>query len=103
MEAEKKTKKVNIAFPVELLERIDEYADDNYISRTAVVCLATNQYLMAQEMQSMFKEFTKVLKRLSESEEVSEDVMKQLDEFQKLTRMLSGDYFSPPFIDSSGE
>lgn len=99
MEIEKKNKKINISIPLDLLDRIDEYADDNYLSRTAVICLATNQYLVGQEMQKMFREITKVFKRLSESDGVPEDIQQQLDEFQRLTKLMSGDYSVPPAPD----
>lgn len=102
MEVEKKNKKINISIPNDLLDRIDEYADDNYLSRTAVICLATNEYLVSREMQKMFREMSKVCKRLAESDGMPEDIQQQLDEFQRLTKLMSGDYSVPPVPEQLG-
>lgn len=101
MDVERKNKKVNISVPIELLERIDEYADENYISRTAVFCMATNQYLVAAEMQKMFKELTKVFKRLQTSDEIDDDLRDKLDELEDVCTVLSGQYVLPSSFDSS--
>lgn len=103
MDVERKNKKVNISVPIELLERIDEYADENYISRTAVICLATNQYLVAAEMQKMFKELAKLFKKFQSSNEIDDEFREKLDEFEDLCTLLSGQYVLPSPFDSSGK
>ena len=103
MDVERKNKKVNISVPIELLERIDEYADENYISRTAVFCLATNQYLVAAEMQKMFKELAKLFKKFQTSNEIDDEFRDKLDEFENLCTLLSGQYVLPSPFDSSSK
>lgn len=101
MDVERKNKKVTVSIPVELLERIDEYADENYISRTAVISLATNQYLVAAEMQKMFKELSKLFKKFQTSNEIDDEFRQKLDEFEDLCTLLSGQYVLPSPSDSS--
>lgn len=103
MDVERKSKKVNISVPIELLERIDEYADENYISRTAVFCMATNQFLVGAEMQKMFKELTKVFKRFQTSDEIDDELRDKLDELEDVCTILSGQYVLPSPFDSSGK
>lgn len=103
MDVERKSKKVNISVPIELLERIDEFADENYISRTAVFCMATNQYLVAAEMQKMFKELTKVFKKLQTSNEIDDELREKMDELEDVCQVLSGQYVLPSPFDSSSK
>ena len=39
--------RVTISFPVDLLEKIDAYADENGATRSGIVSLACKQYLIA--------------------------------------------------------
>ena len=39
------TKKVNVTLDENLVERMDNYADDNYLSRSGLMSLALTQYL----------------------------------------------------------
>lgn len=43
------TSRVTISFPVDLLEKIDAYADENGATRSGIVTLACKQYLLAAE------------------------------------------------------
>lgn len=43
------TKKLNITIRTDLLERTDQYCDDNNISRSGLIALALTQYLNAVE------------------------------------------------------
>ena len=47
--------KVNITISDDLLKRIDEYADDNYTSRSGLISIATAQYLNANETMGLVK------------------------------------------------
>ena len=97
MDAERKSKKVNISVPIELLERIDEYADDNYISRTAVFCMATDQFLAGKEMQKTFKELGKLLKKVTDMNVDDDEFKDRLEELGDFCSMMSGQYVIPPF------
>lgn len=43
-------KKLSISMNDELLERIDKYAEENYLNRSAVISFAVKQYLDAQSV-----------------------------------------------------
>lgn len=38
-------KKININMPFDLLRKLDEYAEKNYITRTAAICMIISQFL----------------------------------------------------------
>lgn len=79
--------KVQVTIDDELLERLDNYADDNYLNRSAVVTIAVSQYLTAREMQSAISSLSRTMKKIAEEGEISEDEMKQLNDFERLARM----------------
>lgn len=86
--------RVNMNIPEELLHRLDDYAKDNYQSRSSVMCQACDQFLSAKEMQKMFGELNKLLcvmsDRIKDEGEVDEETFKKMDELLSLTRMISG-------------
>lgn len=55
--------RVTISFPVELLEKIDAYADANGATRSGIVTLACKQYLLANENAPAI---TQILKSFAE-------------------------------------
>ena len=42
-------KKININMPFDLLKKLDEYAEKNYITRTAAICMIISQFLSMEE------------------------------------------------------
>ena len=83
-------KRVNLNIPQELIDRLDEYAKENYTTRSSVMCQACDQYLVAKEMQKLFTQMNVVLKKLSAAEKIDEETKRQLDDFERLSKMLSG-------------
>ena len=82
--------RANIKIPDELIQRLDEYAHENYISRSAVMCQACDDYLSRKEMQKLFGRMVDTFERLEQAKDVDEETKKQLDEFARLSKMLSG-------------
>lgn len=87
-------RRTNVTVPDELLSRIDNYAKENYQSRSSVMCQACDQFLTAKEMQKMFGELNKLLSAMSdrfkEDGTIDEETFKKVDELLALTRMISG-------------
>ena len=82
--------RVNMNMPQELIDRLDEYAKENYTTRSSVMCQACDQYLVAKEMQKLFTQMNVVLKKLSVAETIDEETKQQLDDFERLSKMLTG-------------
>lgn len=82
--------RVNMNMPQELIDRLDEYAKENYTTRSSVMCQACDQYLVAKEMQKLFTQMNVVLKKLSAAETIDEETKQQLDDFERLSKMLTG-------------
>ena len=57
--------KIGITMNEELASRMDEYAADNYMSRSGVISLAVSQFLNAKEVSKCLKELTEVMKEIA--------------------------------------
>ena len=85
-----KMAKINITMDDALLERADNFADNNYTSRSGLISLALRQYLDSQELTQAIKSMCFSMQVIAEKGEVSKEQYKQLEEFKILVDMLSG-------------
>ena len=82
--------RVNMNVPEELLKRLDDYASSNYQTRSSVMCQACDQYLNAKQMQKLFTDMAATFEKLAQIENIDEESKKQLDEFERLAKLISG-------------
>lgn len=83
--------RVNLNIPDELVKRLDEYAKKNYTSRSTVMCQSCNQFLLAQELQELFKELARVMRKLADADTVDENTLQQLNELETLCKFLNAE------------
>ncbi|WP_407427296.1 hypothetical protein [Treponema sp.] len=81
--------RVNMNLNDELLERIDNYAKLNYMNRSSVVSFACNQFLMANEMQSLIIDMKRALQVIANNENISADDLKELEKYENLCDLLT--------------
>ena len=81
--------KVGITLDEELLRRIDDYADENYLNRSNLISIATSQYLNAADVSRAVKEMAFAMRKIADSGEVDADTLKQLEDFERLAKLLS--------------
>ena len=81
--------KVGITLDEDLLRRIDDYADENYMNRSSLISLATSQFLSAQELSRAVKEMAFAMRKIADAGEVDAETMKQLEDFERLAKLLS--------------
>ena len=82
--------KVNITLDEELLRRIEDYAEENYMNRSSVISLATTQFLNAADVTAAIKNMSLAMRTIADKGEVDPESMKQLEDFERLSRMLVG-------------
>lgn len=82
--------KVNISFNDELLRRIDESADQNYMSRSGLVSYACTQYLNSQDVISAIKHLDLAVQKIASTGKVDKDTQRELDDFNRLAKLLIG-------------
>lgn len=84
-----KRTKINISFDIELLGKIDEYAKNNYMSRTAVITQACTQLVMAQEVTRALSKLAISMQRIADTQEIDEQSKKELESFKALAYFLA--------------
>jgi metal-responsive CopG/Arc/MetJ family transcriptional regulator len=82
--------KVQISIDDSLLARVDGYASDNYLSRSGLISLACVQFLNSAEAVVAVKDMSVSLRKIADSGDVDEETMKQLEGFERLSKMLIG-------------
>lgn len=82
--------KVNITLNDDLLARIDQYADSNYMSRSGLISLAVTQYLNAADVTTAIKDMALCMRKIADTGTIDHETMEQLEDFERLSKMLIG-------------
>lgn len=82
--------KVNVTLDEELLRRIDEYAEENYLNRSSLVSLATTQFLNSADVTKAVKDMAFTMRKIADNGEIDAESREQLEDFERLSRMLVG-------------
>lgn len=82
--------KVNITLDDSLMERIDQFADSKYMTRSGFVSLACSTYLQSQECMDAVKRMSFAMQRIAENNEIDEATQKELEDFTRLANLIVG-------------
>lgn len=82
--------KVQISVDDELLKRIDNYSERNYLSRSGFFTLAASQFLNQWEVSSAIKDMALCMRKIADVGSVDEETQKQLEDFERLAQLLTG-------------
>ena len=81
-------KKVQISIDEQLLDRIDSYADQTYMSRSGLITLACSQYLNQAEIVYAIKDLSLAMQKIAKDKKIDNKTMEKLEDFERLSRML---------------
>lgn len=82
--------KVQISLDDELMNRLDACADENYMTRSGLISLACVQYLNQQESFRLVKQMSVTLQKIAETGSVDTDTRRELDDYERLCRLIVG-------------
>lgn len=82
--------KVTISINDELMERIDNYADDNFMSRSGFITFACNEYLKQQEVFKLVRQMSYTMNLIAEKGEVDAEVLAQLEQYNQVMNLILG-------------
>ena len=82
--------KVQISLDDALMQRVDNYADENYMSRSGLVSLALVQYLNTVEATKAIKDMAVCMRKIADSGKIDHESMEQLEDFERFSKMLMG-------------
>ena len=80
--------KVNITLDDELMNRLDEYADRNYMSRSGLVSLALTQYLNSNEMVLAVKDMALCIRKIADTGKLDHETIEKLEDFERFSKLL---------------
>lgn len=82
--------KVNVTLDEDLLLRIDNYAEVNYLNRSSLVSLATTQFLNSSDVSKAIVDLAFAVRKIADTGSVDEETRKKIEDFERLSRILSG-------------
>lgn len=82
--------KLGITLDDNLVARLDEYAEDNYMTRSGCISLALTQYLNASDVTKAIKDLSLSMRKIADTGKISSDQMEQLEDLERLAKMLIG-------------
>ena len=82
--------KVQISIDDDLLERIDKYADANYMSRSGMITLSTNQFLNQNEALLVMREMALLLRKINETGNLDDVSREQLNDMERFFKVVNG-------------
>ena len=81
--------KINISINDELLARVDNYADDNYTSRSGLITTAITEYLNARETVMLVKNLSLAIGKIAETGDVDEETLKMMEDFERAKKIIT--------------
>lgn len=76
--------KVNMNINDELLSRLDGYAKKNYMTRSAVVCFAVNQFLILQDSREYYNTMLHLMREFASHGTLNEEQKKILEQVESI-------------------
>lgn len=80
--------KVQISLDDRLMERIDSYAEKNYMSRSGMISLACTQYLNQYEAVNAIVSMSVCMQKIADKGIVDDETRKELEDFERICKML---------------
>lgn len=90
MDFDRKNVRVQISISPELLKEIDDFAKENYCTRSGIFCLAVSQYMTAQRMGKAMEQLCKLADKIASERGTPED-LEQLDRIHDALKLLRPD------------
>lgn len=81
--------KINISIDDELLEKIDNLAEDNFTSRSGFISMGMNEFVKSKEIVSAIKSMSVSMAKIATLGTIDDDTQKELETFQAICGMLT--------------
>lgn len=82
--------KVNISFDDELIARIDNYSDRNYMTRSGFISFACTQLLAAEEVKYAIKDLSIAMRKIADTGKIDDESKQQLEDFERIVKVITG-------------
>ena len=83
--------KVTLSLNDDLVKRIDDYALEMFMKRSAVVSLACIQFLDASEGIKAVKDMSVAMRKLADKEgKIDDKMLQEIEDFERISNLLTG-------------
>lgn len=82
--------KINVSLDDRLAKRMDDYAEENYMTRSGLMSIALTQYLNTQEMISVIKNMSMSLAKIADSKMVTEEDKAEIEGYASMLQKMAG-------------
>ena len=82
--------KLQISLDEDLVKRLDSYAEKNYMTRSGLISFSVSQYLNQAEVMLAVTDMSLAFKKIAEKGTIDQDTLEQLEDFDRLCRMMMG-------------
>lgn len=83
-------KKLGITMRDELVERLEEFAEENYMSRSGAISLAVSQFLAGKELTKAIKELADSMSKMADKGMITEEDKAKVESIAQTVALLSG-------------
>lgn len=80
--------KINFTIDEQLAARLDEYCEDNYLSRSSFLTMAVTDYLNARDASRAIKDMAVTMRKIADRGEVDPQTLGELEDFERLAKMI---------------
>lgn len=84
--------KLGITLDDELVQRIDSYADKNYMSRSGLISLALVSYLNSVEVVSYIRDLSLCVRKIADTGNIDHETVEQLEDLERVANLLGGGF-----------
>lgn len=81
--------KLQISLDDDLVKRIDNFSDENYMSRSGFISQACTKYLNEAEMFSAVKLMSLAMRKIADTGTIDDEAMKQLEDFERVAKFIT--------------
>lgn len=81
--------KVQISLDDKLVERLDNYASNNYMSRSGLISFACNQYLNQAEVIVALTDISLAIQKVADKGVLDNETREQLQDFERLCKLFT--------------
>lgn len=80
--------RIQISVDEELLSKVDQYADDNYTSRSGVFVQGAASVVNQAAVLSAIRNISLAMKKIADTGDVEPSVLEQLKDFERLVNII---------------
>lgn len=80
--------KLNITIDEELMRRVDEYCEENFLNRSALFSISVSEHLNAYAASKAIQDMALTMRKIADSGKADPELLKDLEQFEAIAKMM---------------